>query len=101
MFGVMIFTIVMVILTVGFRFIGSKYYDKIYGKESEKPTVNEVTVREDSDEELVAVISAAANEMLQQNVVVKRIKSISQNESAWSQSGRINAMGTHSVNINR
>jgi Na+-transporting methylmalonyl-CoA/oxaloacetate decarboxylase gamma subunit len=106
MFAVLIFSIIMVILTVAFRYFGSKYYDKIYGKEVEQTIVQEAAVREaagseDSDEELVAVITAAANEALHKHTVVKRIKSISQNESAWSQSGRLDAMGTHSVTINR
>ena len=91
----------MVILTIGFRYFGSKYYDKIYGKEGQQPEVSNFVISDDTDNELVAVITAAANETLQKHVVVKRIKSISQNESAWSQSGRFDAMGTHSVTINR
>jgi hypothetical protein len=102
MFGVLIFSVIMVVLTVAFRFFGSKYYDKIYGKEGQIPEVSNFVISDDTDNELVAVITAAANEMLQKPVVVKRIKSISsQNESAWSQSGRFDAMGTHSVTINR
>lgn len=102
MIGVLIFSLIMVILTVGFRYFGSKYYDKIYGPEGQQRAVRQVAVREESDDELIAVISVAANEMLQKRVVVRKIKSISsQNESAWSQSGRLDAMGTHSVTINR
>lgn len=107
MFGVLIFSLIMVILTVAFRFFGSKYYDKVYGPDGQnnqfkKIEENKFAENDGSDDELVAVITAAANETLHKHVVVKKIKSISsQNESAWSQSGRLDAMGTHSVTINR
>ncbi len=105
MIGVLIFSAIIVVLTIGFRFFGSRYYDKIYGKPAEQanqPLVNQIPTSEDSDDELIAVISAAANEALGTNVRVTKIKSISSpNESAWSQSGRLDAMGNHSVTINR
>lgn len=108
MIGLLVFCLVMVLLTVGFRFFGSKYYDKIYGPEGQQGAKSVVAVSEPvrsdetNDEELVAVITAAANAVMQKTVVVKRIRSLSSpNETAWSQSGRLNVMGTHSIKINR
>lgn len=109
MIGILIFCVIMALLTVGFRYVGSWYYDKIYGK-STPEIQNEVveqfyedsTLVEENDEELVAVITAAAIETLKKPVVVTKIKSVASNsQSAWSLAGRQNVMGGHSVTINR
>jgi len=106
MLGILIFAILVFLVSVAFRFFGSKYYDKIYGKDAYIDTLqsNSQTLSTDNlmeDEELVAVLTAAASVTLKKHVVVRKIKSINPNmESAWSQSGRASVMGSHSLKIN-
>lgn len=106
MLGILIFAILVFLVSVAFRFLGSKYYDKIYGKENdiERLQLNSPALSTDNlleDDELVAVITAAASEVLKKRIIVRKIKSINPNmESAWSQAGRTSVMGSHSLKIN-
>ena len=64
-----------------------------------KPVARQIPVEAgDDSEELIAVLTAAAHEMLHKQVVVRSFSFLSNDENhMWSVSGRINIMASHLI----
>ncbi len=62
----------------------------------------ELAAKDEIDEdELIAVITAAAYYTIQQNLVVKNIKFIrNTGPSSWAAIGRLNLIGSHNIHVN-
>lgn len=103
--GILIFFVVMSVILFLMRFAASKLYDYNHPeektviqkfKEFESAIVSEQIKIED-DDELIAVISAAAFSVLNQKVKIKKISFLSDStKSDWARAGRANVM-SHSV----
>ena len=83
---------ILAIITWLFRFFGLKYYYKIKNIEEKKfLEKNEI-----SDDELIAILTAACESVLNKSVVVKSIKFLqNSNDSAWSRIGKLHIMQSH------
>ena len=93
MIGVLIFFVALALVCFLFRYFASSLFDK--WNNVSKPVYEETA---DEDEELIAVISAAAAIAIKKSVVVRKIKFVgSHQDNAWSQGGRVTVMGSHSV----
>lgn len=77
-----------------FRFLGLKYYYHLKNQEErEFFQKNEI-----SDDELIAIIAAAAESVLCKSVVVRSIKFVhNPNDSAWSRIGKLHIMSSHYI----
>ena len=97
MIGIFVFFVILALLLLALRIIAGKMYIKNNAiiKNEESVSVSD----DDINGELIAVIAAAANEILHSQVIVKRIHFIDShnNSTAWTSAGRLNIMGSHSV----
>jgi hypothetical protein len=94
MMGILIFTIALILLGIIFRYAGAAYYDKVYGVPKADLTVDE----NNTNEELIAVISAAIADDLHGGIVIRKISLLSQaNDSAWKRTGKLTIMSSHTV----
>jgi len=102
MFGIIIFSLVLVLIMASFRWFGMIYYRK---HENEiAPKKNQVTHQpvvltnsSNQNEDLTPVILAAVCASLQKKVQVRRIRFVrpDANTEGWGQTGRIQNMSNH------
>ncbi len=100
--------VILAVITVLFRFFGLRLYKHNLAIElalKEKKIAEQEAIRlrdlsdlDNSPDELVAIISAAAAIVLSKHIVVRQIKFLrNANDSAWSRMGRMTVMSSHQV----
>lgn len=102
--GLLLVFIVLAVITWLFRFFGLRYYHKIIAEEAtikaqkQKEQAKQLQLLEDSGEELVAVITAAAEAALSKGIVIKQIRFLQNaNDSTWARQGRLSVMSSHQL----
>lgn len=103
--GLIIVFIVLAVITVLFRFFGLRLYNSNLAAEERikaERLAEQAAKREGQgnmeDEELVAVLTAAAAVIINKSVVIKNIRFLqSGTDSAWSRMGRLSVMSSHQV----
>jgi Na+-transporting methylmalonyl-CoA/oxaloacetate decarboxylase gamma subunit len=99
MFGILIFSVVLVLVIAGLRYLGAKTYPIFYPEEKPKPAIAEKEAESLQDEDLIAVISAAASVAINKPFLVRRIRFIDphNDDLAWKRAGRLSIMSSHTV----
>ncbi len=102
MFGIIIFSIVLVLIMAGLRWYAMVYYrkheDEIAPKKKQlTPKPFSQTVNQNLSDEITPVILAAVCAIMQQKVKIRRIQFVRPNPSSegWGQTGRIQNMSNH------
>lgn len=88
----LIVMVILAIITWLFRYFGLKYFYYLKSKENQE-FLKQSNI---TDEELIAILAAAAQTVLCKSVVVRSIKFVkNQNDSAWSRIGKLHIMSSH------
>ena len=103
MFGILIFSLVLILIMAFFRWFGLVYYKKNIDtispqtKKKTPPTPIAQTSNNSEDTNVTAVIFAAVSVILNQKVKVKKIQFVKPNSTGegWGQTGRIQNMSNH------
>ncbi len=94
---VLIFFVGLFVVTWGLRFTALKMHRKNHPQQVH----SEVAADEGDlpeDEEIIAVLAAAATAALKRRIVLRRVRFLQHSGgSAWSVTGRLNVMGSHLI----
>ena len=97
-----VFSVLIILAGVIFimRYVDEYLNNRRIAKYSKKLDRHEVEDEETNDE-VVAILAAAAHIMTQKRVVIRKLRFLGQADSSWSALGRQAAMSTHNVQRKR
>jgi hypothetical protein len=91
-------TVLLFLFLISLGFIAGWFFGSHHALRTPKTPDAIVPVSGNEPEELIAVIAAAASEMLASPVVVKRIQFLGDSLSGtWAVTGRLNIMASHQI----
>lgn len=103
MIGILIFFVILALILLLLRIIGDKSYDKFYPPinkiiTKEQVSQDEITSRNVNNDDLIAVISAAAFEVIGGPITIKKINFIEEDSNAaWKNIGRLTNLSSHII----
>jgi hypothetical protein len=103
MIGILIFFVILALVLLALRIIGDKSYDKFYP--STKKTEHKELIGQDeiissniNQNDLIAIISAAAFEVVGGPITIKKINFIEDDSNAaWKNIGRLTNLSSHTI----
>ena len=99
--GLILVFIALAVITALFRFFGLKYLKKIQADEAiqlQKVRSEQAISDDAQSEELVAILTAAAESVLHRGVIIRQIRFLqNSHDTAWARMGRLHVMSSHQL----